>query len=43
MESLVIWGTYALIARITKGLKVDDDLEIPGLEEMLRRGSSDGC
>lgn len=37
VEVLIILGTYALIARVIRGLKIDDDAEIPGLEDMLRK------
>jgi hypothetical protein len=37
VEVLVILGTYALIARVIRGLKIDDDPEIPGLKDMLRK------
>ena len=37
VEVLIILGTYALIARVIRGLKIDDDAEIPGLEEMLKK------
>lgn len=32
-----ILGVYVLIARITKGLKIDMDGEIPGLEDTLKK------
>lgn len=37
VEVLIILGTYALIARVIRGLKIDDDAEIPGLKDMLRK------
>ena len=37
VEVLIILGTYALIARVIRGLRIDDDKEIPGLEDMLRK------
>ena len=37
VEVLIILGTYAMIARVIRGLKIDDDAEIPGLEDMLRK------
>ncbi|KAI9654955.1 MAG: hypothetical protein M1821_005708 [Bathelium mastoideum] len=37
VEVLVILGTYALIARVINGLKIDDDPPIPGLKDMLRK------
>lgn len=37
VEVLIILGTYALIARVIRGLKIDDDPEIPGLKDMLRK------
>ena len=37
VEVLIILGTYSLIARVIRGLKIDDDAEIPGLEDMLRK------
>lgn len=37
VEVLIILGTYALIARVIRGLRVDDDAEFPGLEEMLKK------
>jgi alkylhydroperoxidase family enzyme len=37
VEVLIIIGTYALIARVINGLKIDDDPPIPGLKDMLRK------
>ncbi|KAF4312350.1 putative mitochondrial enoyl reductase protein [Botryosphaeria dothidea] len=39
VEVLIIVGTYSLLARITRGLKIDDDQPIrpPGLFEGLRK------
>lgn len=39
VEVLVILGTYALIARVIRGLKIDDDQPIrpEGLAEMLKK------
>jgi len=39
VEVLVILGTYALIARVINGLKIDDDQPIrpEGLAEMLKK------
>jgi alkylhydroperoxidase family enzyme len=37
VEVLIILGTYALIARVINGLKIDDDPPIPGLKDMLRK------
>jgi len=39
VEVLIILGTYALIARVIRGLKIDDDRPIrpPGLMEMLKK------
>ncbi|MCJ1367961.1 hypothetical protein MMC16_007099 [Acarospora aff. strigata] len=37
VEVFIIIGVYTLIARITKGLHIDLDGEIPGLEEGLKR------
>lgn len=37
VEVFIIMGLYTLIARITKGLHIDLDGEIPGLEEGLKR------
>ncbi|KAL1615417.1 hypothetical protein SLS56_011830 [Neofusicoccum ribis] len=36
LEIYIILGMYALIARITKGLRIDLDGEIPGLEEAMK-------
>lgn len=36
VEVLIVIGVYALLARVIKGLKVDDDEEIPGLKEKIR-------
>jgi len=35
VEVLITLGTYALIARVIRGLKIDDNAEIPDLEDML--------
>lgn len=37
VEVYIVLGVYVLIARITKGLKIDMDGEIPGLEDNLRK------
>lgn len=39
VEVLVVLGTYAMIARVINGLRIDDDQPIrpEGLEEMLKR------
>jgi hypothetical protein len=39
VEVLIILGTYALIARVIRGLKIDDDQPIrpQGLAEMLKK------
>ena len=37
VETLIILGTYAMIARVIRALHIDDDAEIPGLEDMLRK------
>ncbi|KAI9786519.1 MAG: hypothetical protein M1816_007901 [Peltula sp. TS41687] len=37
VEVLIILGTYALIARVIRSLKIDDDPEIPGLKDMLKK------
>ncbi|KAF4539080.1 uncharacterized protein LTHEOB_10472 [Lasiodiplodia theobromae] len=39
VEVLIILGTYALIARVIRGLKIDDDVPIrpEGLHEMLKK------
>lgn len=39
VEVLIILGTYALIARVIRGLKIDDDVAIrpDGLHEMLKK------
>lgn len=39
VEVLIILGTYALIARVINGLKIDDDQPIrpEGLTEMLKK------
>jgi hypothetical protein len=39
VEVLVILGTYALIARVIRGLKIDDDQPIrpEGLADMLKK------
>lgn len=36
VEVYIVLGVYVLIARITKGLRIDLDGEIPGLEESLK-------
>ncbi|KAI4858624.1 AhpD-like protein [Hypoxylon rubiginosum] len=36
VEVYVVLGVYVLIARITKGLRIDLDGDIPGLEEHLK-------
>ncbi|KAI9372484.1 AhpD-like protein [Aspergillus egyptiacus] len=36
VEVYVVLGVYVLIARITKGLRIDLDGEIPGLEDHLK-------
>lgn len=35
VEVLIIIGLYAMLARLIKSLKVDDDPKIPGLKEMI--------
>lgn len=37
VEIYILLGVYTLIARITKGLRIDLDAEIPGLEESLKK------
>lgn len=37
VEVLIILGTYAMIARVINGLKIDDDPPIPGLKDMLKK------
>ncbi|XTI91114.1 AhpD-like protein [Cenococcum geophilum] len=37
VEILIILGTYALIARVINGLKIDDDPPIPGLKDLLKK------
>lgn len=37
VECYIVLGVYVLIARITKGLRIDLDGEIPGLEENLKK------
>lgn len=36
VEVIIVIGVYALLARLMKGLRVDDDAEIPDLKEKLR-------
>jgi hypothetical protein len=36
VEVIIIIGIYALLARLIKGLGVDDDPEIPDLKEKIR-------
>ncbi|KAJ5301909.1 hypothetical protein PENANT_c062G05543 [Penicillium antarcticum] len=36
VEVIIVIGIYALLARLMKGLRVDDDAEIPGLKEKIR-------
>ncbi|KAF7541769.1 hypothetical protein G7054_g254 [Neopestalotiopsis clavispora] len=36
VEVYIVLGVYVLIARITKGLRIDLDGEIPGLEDSLK-------
>lgn len=36
VEVIIVIGIYALLARVIKGLRVDDDAEIPGLKEKLK-------
>lgn len=36
VEVLIIIGVYGLLARLIKGLRVDDDPEIPGLKEKIK-------
>ena len=36
VEVLIVIGIYALLARVIKGLKVDDDKEIPNLREKTK-------
>lgn len=42
VEVLVILGTYALIARVINACRIDDDPEIPGLKDMLRKAVTEG-
>lgn len=37
VEIYILLGVYVLIARITRGLRIDLDAEIPGLEESLKK------
>jgi hypothetical protein len=37
VEIYILLGVYTLIARITRGLRIDMDGEIPGLEENLKK------
>ena len=37
VEILIVIGLYALIARVINGLRIEDDAEIPGLKDMLRK------
>ncbi|KAL2140866.1 hypothetical protein VTI28DRAFT_3157 [Corynascus sepedonium] len=37
VEVYIVLGVYVLIARITKGLRIDLDGEIPGIEEHLKK------
>ncbi|ROW17641.1 hypothetical protein VPNG_00855 [Cytospora leucostoma] len=37
VEVYIVLGVYVLIARITKGLKIDMDGEIPALEDTLKK------
>ena len=36
VEVIIVIGIYALLARLIKGLRVDDDAEIPGLKEKIK-------
>jgi alkylhydroperoxidase family enzyme len=40
VEVLIIIGIYALLARVIKGLKVDDDEEIPNLRDKIKTAIS---
>ena len=36
VDVIIVIGVYALLARLMKGLRVDDDAEIPDLKQKLR-------
>ena len=36
VEVIIVIGVYVLLARLMKGLRIDDDAEIPDLKEKLR-------
>lgn len=36
VEVLIVIGVYGLLARLIKGLRVDDDPEVPGLKEKIK-------
>lgn len=36
VEVLIVIGVYGLLARLIKGLRVDDDPEIPGLKDKIK-------
>ncbi|KAF2836606.1 hypothetical protein M501DRAFT_1059993 [Patellaria atrata CBS 101060] len=38
VECFIVLGLYAMIARITRGLRVQIDPEIPGLDGFIRKG-----
>ncbi|KAH8433010.1 carboxymuconolactone decarboxylase family protein [Aspergillus melleus] len=35
VEVLIVIGLYATLARLIKGLRIDDDPEVPGLKELI--------
>jgi alkylhydroperoxidase family enzyme len=37
VEVLIVIGVYALLARLIKGLRIDDDPEIPDLKEKIQK------
>lgn len=37
VEVLIVIGIYALLARLIKGLRIDDDPEIPDLKEKIQK------
>ena len=40
VEILMIMGTYALIARVIRALMTKDDVEIPGLRDLLSKATT---
>lgn len=38
VEILMVLGVFAIIARVTRALKIDSDGEIPGLDDFIRVG-----